>query len=130
MSKRILVIDDDAAVRKAFALALDDTSYEVVTAEGGEEGLRKLGEAAFDLVYLDLRMPGMDGVTTLRAIRKGDADLPVYIVTAFHREFFDDLTEVRKEGIAFELLRKPIEREHIIRITRGILEGAEILEGD
>lgn len=121
MAKRILIIDDDAGVRQAFTLALRSTPYEIVTADNGEDGAHLALENAFDLVYLDLRMPGIDGVQTLRRIRATKPDLLVYIATAFHREFFDDLTAARHDGLSFELLRKPLERQQIIDITRAIL---------
>ncbi len=123
MSKRILIIDDDAAIRKSFILALEDTDYEVETAESGEKGIEKVGEAKYDLIYLDLKMPGINGVETLRELRKLDEDLPVYIITAFHEEFFDQLKSAAAEGIEFQLLRKPIGIDEIFVTTKGILEG-------
>jgi DNA-binding NtrC family response regulator len=127
MGKRILIIDDDEAVRKAFHYALRATDYEVEMAASGEEGVRKALAASHDLVYLDLRMPDKDGIAVLREIRAVKPDLPVYIATAFHREYFKDLVKARNEGLAFELLSKPLERDQIIAITRGILDGAILL---
>ena len=123
MGKRILIIDDDEAVRKAFGYALRSTGYEVESAASGEEGVRKALDADYDLVYLDLRMPGKDGIAVLREIRGQKPKLKVYLLTAFHREFFVDLVKARSEGLTFELLAKPLERSQIINITRGILEG-------
>lgn len=121
MTKRILIVDDDAAVRRAFRLALDSQGYEIVEAENGKAGVAKALEQDFDLVYLDLRMPDMNGVEVLRRIRVEKPDLIVYIVTAFHRDFFDDLVTARGEGMRFELLRKPLESEQLVEITAGIL---------
>lgn len=121
MTKRILIIDDDLAVREAFKLALAQQPYEVVEAENGEQGAALAASEPFDLVYLDLRMPGIDGVETLRRIRSCAPDLTVYIATAFHRELFDALVSARGEGLDFELLRKPLERQQIIDITNGVL---------
>ena len=127
MKKRILVIDDEEAVRKSFALALEDLPYRVDCAENGKVGVEKFSNAAYDLVYLDLKMPEMDGVETIREIRKQNKEVPVYIVTAFHKEFFQQLVGVRAEKLDFNLLMKPVGRDQIIAVTRGILEGAEIL---
>jgi DNA-binding response OmpR family regulator len=121
MAKNILIIDDDPAVRQAFELALRRTPYVVATADCGEAGAEQALQEDFDLIYLDLRMPGIDGVETLRRIRAKKPDQLVYIATAFHREFFDDLAAARRDGIVFELLRKPLERQQIIDITRAIL---------
>ena len=123
MEKKILVIDDDEAVRKAFELALEDTDYTVDTAEDGESGLEKFRTGTYDLVYLDLRMPGMNGVETLREIRKMNADVPVYVVTAFHTEYFTELNSAQKDGINFELLQKPVSSDQIVLVTKGVLEG-------
>ena len=127
MKKKILVIDDEDAVRKSFALALEDMPYQVDCAENGKVGTEKFFLSPYDLVYLDLKMPEMDGVETLRAIRKQNKEVPVYIVTAFHKEFFEQLVDIRAEKLDFNLLMKPVGREQIIAVTRGILEGAEVI---
>jgi CheY-like chemotaxis protein len=120
MNKRILVIDDDEAVRKSFILALEDTGYQVETVESGEKGIEKLGDTGYDLVFLDLKMPGLNGVQTLRKLRQMDPLVPVYIVTAFHKEFFKDLKLLSDDGIAFDLLRKPIGSDEIVQLTESI----------
>ncbi|MFQ5586797.1 MAG: response regulator [Thermodesulfobacteriota bacterium] len=124
MSKRILVIDDDEAIRKSFSLALEDTECRVDTAESGEQGIEMEQKERYDLIYLDLKMPGLNGVDTLRELRRIDNDVPVYIVTAFHKEFFELLNCAVKDGVEFEVLQKPIGGDQIIHVTRGILEGA------
>lgn len=130
MSKRILIIDDDEAVRKAFRYALLATGYQLDLAASGQEGVQRALADEYDLIYLDLRMPGKDGVSVLREIRASKPDQLVYIVTAFHQEYFKDLAKARDEGLAFELLSKPLERDQIITITRGILEGAVEISED
>jgi len=124
MSKRILVIDDDEAVRKSFTLALEDTGYHVDTAESGEKGIEKEKHDKYDMIFLDLKMPGLNGVETLRELRKIDGDVPVYIVTAFHKEFFDQIRSAKEDGIKFEVAQKPIGNEQIELIAKSVLEGA------
>ena len=126
MSKSILVIDDDEAIRKSFTLALYDTGYKVETVELGEKGIEKAKETKFDLIYLDLKMPGLDGVETLRELRKLDENVPIYIVTAFHAEFFDQLKRATQDGIDFEVLHKPIGADQIVLVTKGVLEGPAV----
>lgn len=121
MSKRILVIDDKEDIRESFELSLEDSEYAVDTAESGQRGLEMIANRNYDLIFLDLKMPGMNGVDTLREIRKTDNKTPVYIITAFHSEFFDQLKDIQKEGIEFELLKKPIDSNQIFNITKGIL---------
>ena len=126
MSKHVLVIDDEA-IRKSFTLALEDTGYQVETAESGEKGIEKTQSTRYALIFLDLKMPGLDGVATLREIRQRDKDVPVYIITAFHNEFFQQLKSVVRDGIDFEILKKPIGSDRIRLITKGILEGPVIV---
>jgi len=121
MEKRILVIDDDEAIRKSFVLTFEDEGYRVDTAESGEKGLEMRRETSYDLVFLDLKMPGIDGVETLRRLREMDKEVPVYIVTAFHKDFFQGLKRAVEDGIDFELLRKPVDSEHLILIARSAL---------
>ena len=121
--KRILVIDDDEAVRKLFLLSLEETGYSVYTVSSGMEGIKALKEGKYDLIFLDLKMPGMDGVETLRELRKIDRDVPVYIITAFHDEFFTQLKKAEEDGMDFDVLRKPFDRKQLITATKGILEG-------
>lgn len=121
MNTRILVIDDDEAVRKSFLLALEDTAHQVETVESGEKGIEKVKDTRYDLVFLDLKMPGLNGVQTLRKLRQLDTIVPVYIVTAFHKEFFKDLKLLSEEGIAFDLLRKPIGSDEIVQLTESML---------
>ena len=70
--KKVLVIDDQEAIRKSFELALRRTPYLVETADSGMAGLDKFRQEKHDLIYLDLKMPGMSGVETLRALREID----------------------------------------------------------
>ena len=123
MSKRILVIDDDEAIRKSFTLTLEDAGYEVYAAESGEKGIGMEQNTKYDLVFLDLKMPGINGVETLQKLRKIDKDVPIYIITAFHQEFFDRLESAQQEGLDFQVLRKPFGPEELVLLTKSILEG-------
>lgn len=121
MEKRILVIDDDEAVRKAFVMALEDTGYPVDTVDSGEKALEQANSTNYDLFFLDLKMPGMNGVETLKKLRGQGIQSPVYIVTGFHKEFFDQLRQAEREGTDFELLQKPVTEEQITMVARSIL---------
>jgi DNA-binding NtrC family response regulator len=122
MRKRILIIDDSKGIRDSFTLALEDTNYLVHTSESGEKGFMMEKENKYDLIFLDLKMPGWDGIKTLRELRKIDETIPIYIVTAFYKEFFNQLKAAREEGLQFEILSKPIDSTHILSVTRDILE--------
>lgn len=123
MKKSILVIDDEDAIRKSFLLSLEDSGYQVYAASSGEDGLELFKKEKQDLVFLDLKMPGMNGVETLRAIRKIDTEVPIYIVTAFYREFMELLVPAAKDGIRFEIANKPIDSKQITAIAKAALES-------
>ncbi len=123
MSQHILVIDDEEAVRKSFALALECSGFEVDTAESAEKGFQMLKDAEYDLIFLDLKMPGINGVETLIRLRDDGHKMPIYIVTAFHEEFTDQLRVAADEGYEFEVMQKPIMSEDLVTITEAILEG-------
>jgi CheY-like chemotaxis protein len=120
---RILVIDDEEAVRKSFLLALEKSRCAVDVAESGETGIEMFRACNYDLVFLDLKMPGMDGVTTLRAIRAVSASVPVYIVTAFHQAFLEGLGAAERDGVEFDLLQKPVEAGHIRLLANNLIAG-------
>ena len=119
----ILVIDDEKGILRSFKLALENTSYKIITVDNGAEAIRLFKQNTIDLVFLDLNMPEMDGVEVLYHIRHLDTKVPVYIITAFHSEFMERLEELRKEEIDFELLKKPIDSSTIEVLSRGILEN-------
>lgn len=123
MSKNILVIDDEDDLRESFVLALKDTGYQVDVAESGEEGVNKERGKQYDLIFLDLKMPGMSGIEALKEIRKVNKETPIYIITAFYKEFFDELNATVKEGLKYELIKKPIRDEQIFSVAKSILEG-------
>jgi len=122
MSINILVIDDEEVIRKSFILALDGTGYNVETAESGEKGIEKAREKNFDLIFLDLRMPGLDGVETLRGLWKRGQTVPIYITTAYYDDFVDRLESAADDGISFYLLKKPVDGDEIRSIARVISE--------
>lgn len=81
--KRILVIDDEENIRLLYKEELADEGYEVCVAASAQEALAKIEAERPDLITLDIRMPGVDGIEFLRLLRERDRDLPVIIVTAY-----------------------------------------------
>jgi len=118
------VIDDDDAVRSAFQLALDDIDAEVVTAHGGEHGINTAASSDVDLVFLDLKMPGLDGVDTLKRLRAQGCTAPIFIVTGFAEEFVSRLRRAADLGLDFEVMRKPLERGDIRSVVSAVLGSA------
>ena len=83
MSKKILVVDDEEHMRQLFKEELADEGYEVYLAADGEEAIRLADEVKPDLVTLDVRMPGMDGIEVLRVLKEKRRDLPMIMCTAY-----------------------------------------------
>ncbi|MGZ8096160.1 MAG: response regulator [Methylosarcina sp.] len=118
MASKILVIDDDPAVRSAFKLILEDDDFSVREAESGLQGIEMALAERPDLIFLDLRMPGIDGVETLHRLKAIDETLNIYIVTAFATEYMDQLKVIHEEGLEFELASKPLSSEQIRNIAQ------------
>lgn len=81
--RRVLVVDDEAAVREAFEVALRVKGYEVVLARDGREALRILREDHFDLIFLDVILPTVGGAAVFKAIKRQDPDAVVVLITGF-----------------------------------------------
>ncbi|WDP88563.1 MAG: sigma-54-dependent Fis family transcriptional regulator [Desulfobacter sp.] len=103
---KILIIDDDDQLRTSFSNLLREEGYDVVSAASGEAGLEIVETTPLDLVILDVRLPGINGIDAFKAIKKIDATLPVIIVTAFGTT--ETAIEAIKAG-AFDYLLKPFD---------------------
>jgi two-component system response regulator (stage 0 sporulation protein F) len=81
--KTILVVDDEESVRFLYKEELEEEGYRVITAADGDEALQKVKIDRPDLITLDIRMPGMDGIEVLHLIRAMDKNIPVIMSTAY-----------------------------------------------
>jgi DNA-binding response OmpR family regulator len=121
---RILVVDDQRDICEMTALVLSDAGYRVDTVESGESALSTLEQERFDLVLLDINMPGMDGWETLRLIRCDDAltELPVMMFSI--KGEIRDKVEGLQEG-AVDFVTKPFVADDLLaRIGRVLSAGA------
>lgn len=118
MNKRILVVDDEKNIRLMLDQALSTAGYEVVTAIDGEHGLEKVEESAPDLVLLDMKLPGMDGIEVLGRLRRSNESLPVVMITAHGT--VETAVEAMKLG-AVDYLRKPFTPDEIRAIVAKVL---------
>jgi EAL domain-containing protein (putative c-di-GMP-specific phosphodiesterase class I) len=107
---RVLLVDDDAAVRNALRRVLEHRGYRVISCSGGAEALERLAGGGYDAMVSDVRMPGMSGLSLLRAVREYDLDLPVILVTG--NPDLMSASEAVAYG-AFQYLLKPIESERL-----------------
>jgi DNA-binding NtrC family response regulator len=115
---QILVVDDDEAIRDALKEILED-DYDVTCAEGGPEALSKISAHGFDLVFLDIVMPEMDGIETLRRIKQIDPNLDVIMVSAVDRA--QEATDSLKLG-AYDYITKPFDHEIILNRVEKIVD--------
>jgi two-component system NtrC family response regulator len=113
MKPKILVIDDDASLRRVLEYNLQEAGYQVLSAAGGEEGLALFAEEAPELVITDMKMPGMDGMQVLKSIKARSPDTLVIIITAFGT--VDIAVHAMKAG-AYDYITKPFNREEF-RLT-------------
>lgn len=114
----ILIIDDNRDLLEALAGVLGDEGYSVITACNGVEGIKRTAESAPDLIILDLKMPEMDGIETLRRIRKTDAHVIVIILTAYGS------AETAREGMdlnVHEYVSKPFNIEVVKSVVKEAL---------
>ena len=123
---KILVVDDEAGIRDYFYSALSQEDYEVLTASSGEEAVDLVRKDGFDLVLLDIKLPGIDGIEALRQIRKIDEDIVVIMITAFAT--LKTAVAALKEG-AYDYVTKPFNLNEIIAtVKRGLEKRRLIIE--
>jgi two-component system nitrogen regulation response regulator NtrX len=121
----ILIVDDEESVRKSLADVMRDEGYEVVTAASGREGIDVLAEAQPSIVLLDIAMPDMDGIETLRRFRELRPDLPVIMVTGHGT--IETAVKTTKMG-AYDFIQKPPELQHLNLVVKHGLEESRLRE--
>ncbi|MFB3885876.1 MAG: response regulator [Thermodesulfobacteriota bacterium] len=117
LSKRILVVDDDQGILDSFEVLLGDR-YDLVKAENGYEALRILESDPPRLIFLDIKMPGLDGIDVLRRLQRDQKNIEVVIITAADQEKTEE--EVKSFGVT-DYLKKPLDIFEVERITSQVL---------
>lgn len=123
MSVSVLIVDDEEGIRKSLAAYLKLEGYKVSTAADGDEAIKKVRESKHNIVLLDINMPGMDGIETLKAIKAVDFSTQVIMITAYST--FDKTMRSLEFG-ASDYILKPFEDLseilHLVRISEERLE--------
>ena len=112
----ILIVDDEEVVRHSFSRVLGGAHCRTASVVDGEEALRALAREPFDVVLLDLRMPGADGITVLKAIKERWPESEVVVITGYAS------IETAKEAVrlgAYDYLAKPVAPDAVIRVAQG-----------
>ena len=122
---QVLVIDDDAVVGRSFDRVLSDKGYEVSTVLSGEEALETINETNFDVVFTDIKMPGIDGLEVTERIKARCPWTPVVVITGYGTD--DNEAKASVLG-ASGFVRKPLTPEMIESITLKAVNDAEKVE--
>jgi DNA-binding NtrC family response regulator len=115
---RVLIVDDEDVVRMSYAAALAQARCHSRTARSGAEAIRAMEREPYDVVFLDLRMPGIDGMSVLRTLKSKWPESEVVIVTGY------PTVETAKEAVrlgAFDYLAKPVGPDDIVGAARGAI---------
>jgi DNA-binding NtrC family response regulator len=121
----ILIVDDEKNIRLTVSQSLEPLDLSVHTAASGEEALKKLREEPFGLVFLDLKMPGMDGMEVLTRIKKEWPKIRVVIITAHGT--IESAVEAMKLG-AVDFIQKPFSSSDIRDLAKSVLERETLHE--
>jgi two-component system KDP operon response regulator KdpE len=122
---RILIVDDDPQIRRVMRVTLTDKGYEVDDAKTGEAALEKIRDARFDLVLLDMNMPGMGGLETCRAIR-AQSEIAIIMLTVRDRE--EDKVDALDAG-ADDYITKPYNAPELLARMRAALRRTPGTQG-
>ena len=123
---KILVVDDERNVLRAFEEILTNRGHEAVCVSGAEEAMRRLKDADFDLVILDVCLPGMSGLEAMAQIRHVQPTLPVIVMTG--QGTTDTAIEATKRG-AFDYHLKPFEPAEMLQTIAKALEAGRLMKG-
>lgn len=120
MTKTILSIDDSKPIRDMVAFTLEPEGYRIVCAENGQDGLEKLRAERPDLIFTDLNMPVMDGITFISKARSESAGsgIPIVMLTT---ESAPEMKEKGKAAGATGWLNKPFDADKLVAVTRKLL---------
>jgi len=115
---RILIVDDDETVRQSYLRSLESISNNIEAASDGEEALQTMEQKPFDVVLLDMRMPGQDGLSVLRTIKQKWPESEVVIITGY------PTVASAKEAVrlgAYDYVAKPVGPQDVINVTDGAI---------
>lgn len=120
---KILVVDDEKPIRDSIKMILDYERYESLFAENGKKALQVIDDEPVDVALLDIKMPGMDGLEVLDAIREMDVDIPVIIISGHGT--IETAVEATKKG-AYDFLEKPLDRDKVLVTIRNALRQRKL----
>lgn len=124
MSK-ILIVDDERSIRRALREILEFEGFEIDEAENGKEGFDKIKETVYDLVFCDIKMPGMDGIEVLEAMMAANIDTPMIMISGHGN--IETAVQAIKKG-AFDFIEKPLDLNRILVTIRNAGDRANLVQ--
>ena len=121
----ILIIDDDEGMLKTLNYILVDKGYEVVPCRSGTEAIELVKKRTFDIALIDIKMPEMDGVAVLKAIKKLSPETAIMMITAYTMHKL--VEEAKKEGVK-AVFPKPLDIDKMISYTDGLVRKTKVVE--
>lgn len=122
---KILIIDDERGIRRALKEILEFEGFEIEEAEDGKQGLEKMRDQLYDVVFCDIKMPGMDGMEVLEAMEKENIDAPVIMISGHGN--IDTAVQAIKKG-AFDFIEKPLDLNRILVTVRNAGDRASLVQ--
>jgi two-component system, NtrC family, nitrogen regulation response regulator NtrX len=119
----VLVVDDEAAIRDSLHMILEYEGYRVEQAANGAQALSKVGERAPDAIVLDIKMPEMDGLEFLKALRERGYEMPVLMISG-HADVATAVEATRRG--AYDFFEKPLQRERVLLSLRNAVEAQRL----
>ncbi|MHC4939804.1 MAG: sigma-54-dependent transcriptional regulator [Planctomycetota bacterium] len=120
---KALIIDDESAIREALRMTLKTARIEAVLAEDGAAGLAAAADESVGLVFLDIKMPGKDGMEVLEELRAARPDLPVVMISGHGT--IETAVKATQKG-AFDFLEKPLDRDRVLLLARNALQTTHL----
>ena len=122
---RILIVDDELIVRQSLSDWLAESGYEVEAVDGGSKAIPLVKQKEWDLLLVDLKMQGMDGIDVMRAVKKISKNLPVVIITGYPT--VDTAVQAMKQG-AYDYIVKPFNPEEIDLVIRNVVAHQNLVK--
>ncbi|MBI5235209.1 MAG: response regulator [Deltaproteobacteria bacterium] len=116
--RRVLVVDDEETIGVGISEILKDTGFDAAYVVNGKDAIEIVRKSPFDLIFMDMIMPGMNGLDTYREIRKITPQARVVLFTGYFRDAEEVIVQGVKEGMIDEFIRKPYFAEEIIKSAR------------
>ena len=116
--KRILIVDDEETVGVGISEILKDEGFDAIYVTDGRAAVEEVKRGGYGLVFMDMVMPGLNGLETYREIRRVDRNIRVILFTGYFKDAEDVIAQGIKEGMIDEYIRKPYFAEEIIRSVK------------